>query len=122
VPAEQEKDPGNGSPRPPDLLSEAYQKRTGQLYEARSTIAEAVAVLNAELTERRREAREQSSVLKEENAELRQALETARLGHETLQAELERALALLTSVQQMKVVRWSAPVRRWVYQLRALRR
>jgi uncharacterized protein YhaN len=122
VPAEHEKDPGNDSPRPPDLLSEAYEKRTGQLYEARSTIAEAVAVLNAELSERRREAREQSSVLKEENAELRQALETARQGQESLQAELESALSVLASLQQMKVVRWSAPVRRWVYQFRALRR
>jgi len=100
------------------LLSEAYEKRTGQLYEARSTVAEAVAVLKSELAE----AREQRSVLREENAELRQALETARQGQESLQAELESALSVVASLQQMKVVRWSAPIRRWVYQFRALRR
>jgi hypothetical protein len=115
VPPEHEKDPGNDSPRPADLLSEAYRKRTDQLYEARSTLAEAVAILKAELTEQRREAREQSSAL-------RQALENSQLRNQSLQAELEGALSVVSSLQQMKVVRWSAPARRCVYRFRALRR
>jgi predicted nuclease with TOPRIM domain len=42
--------------QPPDGLREAYERRTDQLHEARSALAEAVAALTAELRDRREEA------------------------------------------------------------------
>lgn len=95
----------------PDDLARAYEARSRQLRDAHITIAEAVSTLSAELTERSAEVR----TLRDEVSSLRGQLESLSKHHETLEAELRLA-------QNMKVVRWTAPLRRVVYRWRERRR
>lgn len=96
--------------RLPDDLAAAYQARNRQLREAHLTLAEAVSELTAELTERRGEVR----TLRHEVASLRGKLENLGQHHAALEAQLQLA-------QNMKVVRWTAPLRRIVYRWRGQR-
>jgi chromosome segregation ATPase len=92
---------------PPHNLAAAYQARNQQLREAHLTLAEAVSALTADLTDRRDEVR----TLRNDVASLRGQLENLEKHHAALEAELRLA-------QNMKVVRWTAPLRRVVYRWR----
>lgn len=105
-----------------DLVSQAYSERTGQLYEARGALAEAVATLRAELSQRHEEA----AAHRAEALALRQALDAAELRNQTLDtdnralyAEIDRLNEAVSDLQNTKVMRWSAGARRIVYRLRA---
>jgi predicted nuclease with TOPRIM domain len=87
-----------------DKHAVAYQARERQLREAHITLADAVSALRDELNERRAEVHA-----------LRQQLESLA----EHQATLEHQLWL---TQNMKVVRWSAPLRHAVYRWRERRR
>jgi chromosome segregation ATPase len=130
VPHEQSGTPDSPVRRPEqsDLLAEAYAVRTQQLHDARGALAEAVATLRAELSERRAELSErraETSVQREEATALRHALHAAELRNkaqeielERMQAELERQAERVSSLRNMKVVRWTAGPRGVVYRLR----
>jgi chromosome segregation ATPase len=92
---------------PGDDLAAAYQARNRQLREARMTMLEAVSTLTAELTDRREEIR----ALHVEVNSLREHLDSLGQRHASLEYELQ-------IMQNMKVVRWSAPLRRFVRRLR----
>lgn len=103
-------------------MSQAYSERTGQLYEARGALAEAVATLRAELSQRHEEA----AAHRAEALALRQALDAAELRNQTLDtdnralyAEIDRLNEAVSDLQNTKVMRWSAGARRIVYRLRA---
>jgi predicted RNase H-like nuclease (RuvC/YqgF family) len=107
--------PETDRPEPTDSLSEAYAERTRQLHEARGSLAEAVATLRTELSQRRAE-----------SAALREGLDAADLRHQTLAtdnralyAEIDRLNTLVSDLQNTKVMRWSAGPRRAVHRLRA---
>ncbi len=102
-------------------LRTAYEQRTKQLHDARGALGEAVAALTVELDQRREETarlrdeyehvRVENQALHASTKALTEALEQAR---ERGAASEARALAL----QNMKVVRWTAPIRRTVHRLR----
>jgi hypothetical protein len=91
-------------------LSRAYEQRTVQLYEARTTLAEAVSTLRAELG-RRNEERDHAIA---ESRALRGRVDL-------LESELRNARGDIAALQGMKVVRWTAWPRRIVYRIRARR-
>jgi uncharacterized coiled-coil DUF342 family protein len=113
-------------------LSAAYAERTKQLHDARGAIAEAVSTLRAELGHRREElaaVRQEAATLRDErdravtdNRALRQEVEAQRRRIAELEEGLEQTTELVAVLQNMKVVRWSGPLRRFVYRLRARRR
>ncbi|MGZ4261515.1 MAG: hypothetical protein ACXVH3_01295 [Solirubrobacteraceae bacterium] len=93
---------------PDDALPRAYEERTAQLHDARTALAEAVSMLRAELvrrTQERDEATAENQALREQLGRLEAALAAAQLDIRTL--------------QQMKVVRWTAWPRRIRYGLRS---
>jgi hypothetical protein len=99
-------------------LDIAYAERTTQLHDARGALAEAVATLTGELHRQREEYDrlvEESRGSREHN----QALETEL---QKLQAYAQMLQEQLTACRNMKVVRWTASPRRFVYGLRARRR
>ena len=97
----------------------AYEQRTKQLHDARGALD--VAALTVELDQRR-----------EETARLRNECEHVRVENQALHAStkalteaLEQARergaaseARASALQNMKVVRWTAPIRRTVHRLR----
>ena len=97
--------------RLPDDLAAAYQARNRQLREAHIALAEAVSALCADLKERRSEVH----ALREEVSSLREHLESLGQRHAHLEYELEVA-------RNMRVVRWSAPLRRAALRWRDPRR
>jgi hypothetical protein len=107
-----------------DESSIAYEHRSSQLYEARGALADAVAVLREELNQRRQE----SAAVRQELARLFEAYERVLVENRSLHEAVERAAALerelmssrelVATHTNMKVVRWTAPVRRAVYRLR----
>jgi hypothetical protein len=109
-------------------LSEAYERRTKDLHDARGALAEAVSVLTAELKDARAEGavvRAERDHLLQENRtmrehtdalviEVKKKQERASVLEEALQAERDRVAVL----SNMKVVRWSASIHGVVYRLR----
>jgi hypothetical protein len=99
-------------------LAAAYEARNKQLHETRAALAEAVSTLRTELDHRRAEA----AALRDERD---RAINDNRRAQQLI-AEQERALKEMASVlaqfQNMKVVRWSRPLRRRVYRIRQRRR
>jgi len=118
------KDEAKGSERE-RALAEAYEQRSEQLTDTRGALAEAVAALTVELGERRSEA----AALRAERDQARSDSDVLRADNQALRtkvdAQTEQLVALdqmVAAFQKMKVVRWSAPVRGFVYRLRARRR
>lgn len=99
-------------------LAVAYEQRTRQLRDARAALAEAVSALTDELTQRREEVRGLRQHEVALSAEIQKALDYS--SH--LQEELRRTSELVATLQNMKVVRWTARPRRIVYRLRARHR
>jgi chromosome segregation ATPase len=91
----------------PENLAAAYQARNRQLREAHLTLAEAVSALTDDLTDRRDEVR----TLRHDVSSLREQLESLAKHHAALEGQL-------TAAYNMKVVRWTAPLRRVVYRWR----
>jgi uncharacterized coiled-coil DUF342 family protein len=108
-------------------LAEAYERRTEQLHETRSALAEAVHTLRLEVAQRREEAmafrghndtltqevmwlREVRKLLTEENQRLTE--HAARLDQQLVETR-----SALDAVKNMKVVRWTRLPRGWIYQL-----
>jgi predicted RNase H-like nuclease (RuvC/YqgF family) len=114
-----------------DLLADAYEQRTEHLHDARTALAEAVSALRTELEQRRREVAalgaERDQARLDHGAEQQRSENLARETQElrariaVLEAELRDARELVTAVRHLKVVRWSAWPRRWVYGWRARR-
>jgi uncharacterized coiled-coil DUF342 family protein len=102
-------------------LSAAYAERTKQLHDARGALAEAVAALTAELEEHRSE----TAALRDERDRVvaigqaqHEELTQLRARVQSLDKALEETYRTLAEFREMKVVRWSEPVRRFVYRLR----
>jgi uncharacterized coiled-coil DUF342 family protein len=89
-------------------LRVAYTERDRQLREARGALAELV----SELTEELRELRNERAGILAENRALRQEVDKQLRGVARLNAQL-------TVLQNLKVVRWTAPVRGLVYRVRS---
>jgi chromosome segregation ATPase len=113
----------------PVRLSEAYERRSEQLYEARGALAEAVSAVCVELERARRE-REQSlaetSALRAQIVAFENEIEKLRRYVEQVENEARHAHAAaarldeqLASVRGMKVVRWTTWLRAAVAWLRA---
>jgi hypothetical protein len=106
---------------PAEHLRLAHQRQTQQLYEARGALAEAVAALTVELGQRRdeiaRTIAERDLVLLENEA-LKTDSQRIRDHITVLQREVELSHARIAAMQNMKVMRWTAGVRRLVYRLR----
>ena len=106
---------------PAEQLRLAHHRQTQQLYEARGALAEAVAALTVELEQRRDEiattAAERDRVLLENEA-LKADSQRIRDHTIALQREVELSHARIAAMQNMKVMRWTAGVRRLVYRLR----
>lgn len=105
-----------------DLLARAYAERTKQLHDARGALAEAVSALSAELAQHREEAtalREERHRSVGETQALRQEVQAQRERIDALEEALRNSRQLIAVLQNMKVMRWSAPLRRIVYRLRA---
>jgi chromosome segregation ATPase len=101
-----------------------YEERTKQVYEARGALAEAVAALTVELSQRRAEAgslRDERDRAAGDIRALRAELEAQHERIADLEQVVHDARDAVTALQNMKVMRWSEPVRRIVYRLRARR-
>ena len=106
-------------------LSAAYEERTNQLHDARGALAEAVAALTVELTQRRSEAaafREERDRAVADSLAQREEVDRQRERIGSLEQALGQARETVAAFEQMKVVRWSEPASRFVYRLRARRR
>jgi hypothetical protein len=84
----------------------AYEARSRQLLEARAALAESAEQLAAVTTERDSLRAERDSLQAERDA---------------LRVQLERERIEFATVRDSKLMRWSAPLRRAVYRLRARR-
>ena len=107
-----------------DPLERAYTERTQQLHDARGAVAEAVSTLRVELNRHREEAaalRAERDQAVADNQAVRHEVEAQRNRVGVLEDELRDSRELIAVLQNMKVMRWSAPVRRIVYRLRARR-
>jgi uncharacterized coiled-coil DUF342 family protein len=91
-------------------LAAAYAERTKQVHEARAALAEGVAALTVELDERRGEVNQ-----------LRGEVQALRLERDALREEVTALKRVIRTLQNMKVVRWTAPLRSVVYRTRARR-
>jgi chromosome segregation ATPase len=112
-----------------DPLEIAYAERSAQLYETRVALADAVQTLTDELQARRAEAaafraetaaiRDDQRALHEQSAGYAALIENLRERNAELEAELAALRAQLESLQEMRVVRWTAVPRRVLRRLRA---
>jgi predicted RNase H-like nuclease (RuvC/YqgF family) len=119
------------APATADLAAGAYEQRTKQLYDARTALAEAVSALRTELAQRceevaalgaeRDQARLDHRAECQRSAALDLEAQALRTRVAALEAELLDARELVAAVRNLKVVRWTAWPRRWVYRWRARR-
>jgi uncharacterized coiled-coil DUF342 family protein len=93
---------------PAALLRLAYEERNRQLRDAHGALAELV----SELTDELQELRSEREALLAENRALRQEVDKQLRGV----AQLGEQIAVL---QNLKAVRWTAPLRGAVYRLRS---
>ncbi len=108
--AASEPDPG-----PASGLAIAYEERTTQLYDARAALSGAVSALTAELVNVRQDL-DRAAV---ENRGLRDQERALREHIEVLVGRIEALEQELTVIRNMKVMRWTAWPRQFVYKLRA---
>jgi chromosome segregation ATPase len=121
-----------------DELFSAYEQRTKQLYDTRGALAEAVASLTAEVRDLRgdlervradnqrvradnQRVRADNQALRENAHGLTDSLQHSHEHAAQLQAELNASEAAAAALANLKIVRWTAPVRRAVYRLRSQR-
>jgi tRNA (mo5U34)-methyltransferase len=109
--------PGVPDGRGDALTSGAYEQRTRQLHEARGALAEAVSALTTELNQRREE---RNQALRENRA-LREQADALNTEIQNLRQHWHAAHEENVAFRNMKVVRWTASPRRFVYRLRARR-
>jgi septal ring factor EnvC (AmiA/AmiB activator) len=107
-----------------ETLRRAYDERSRDLLEARTSLAEAVAMLTSELRARR----EEVASLAGENDSLREHLQRAqaeaaaqRERADAAEVERDRLRTTVARIRGMKVVRYAAPARRLILRLRSRR-
>lgn len=88
-------------------LRMAYEERDRQLREARGALAELV----SELTEELRELRREREALMDQNRALRDEVDKQLRGVAQLNERIQ-------SLEDLKAVRWTAPVRGFLYRMR----
>jgi chromosome segregation ATPase len=111
-----------------ERLQRAYRRRSDDLVETRAALAQAVDALTAQLGDRRREV---ATVMDQRDAAIREAVSTgahvaelaARLEQADAQvtelaARLDQALTELAHVRGLRILRYTAWLRRLVYRLR----
>jgi chromosome segregation ATPase len=98
----------------------AYEARSRQLLEARAALAESAEQLAAVTTERDSLRAERDS-LRAERDSLRAERDSLQAERDALRVQLERERIEFATVRDSKLMRWSAPLRRAVYRLRARR-
>jgi chromosome segregation ATPase len=91
----------------------AYEARSRQLLEARAALAESAEQLAAVTTER--------DALRAERDSLRAERDSLQAERDALRVQLERERIEFATVRDSKLMRWSAPLRRAVYRVRARR-
>jgi chromosome segregation ATPase len=111
-----------------DARPRAYEQRTAQLYETRGALAEAVATLTVELRAIREDLvrvqdecdrlRADNQALRDNAHSLTDQLQQAHERGAALEAELKASQATAAALANLKVVRWTGPLRRAVFRLR----
>jgi chromosome segregation ATPase len=109
-------------------LATAYRQRDQQLYETRGALGEAVSTLTAELRAKREELaslqaeRERlmadNQALRDEVHRLTASLQQLHRDAAALEAALTAARARVARLDNMKLVRWTRPIRRTLDRLR----
>ncbi|TMK39873.1 MAG: hypothetical protein E6G56_09530 [Actinobacteria bacterium] len=118
-------------PENEDAMRRAWEARSRGLLDARIGLAETIQALTDELQGRRSEAQlaaaqrdaamAESQGLKARAAHAEQQIHAQQQRLAALAGELERALADLGALRGSKVVRYTAPIRRLAYRVRARR-
>lgn len=102
----------------PDDLIAAYEARTAQVYEARSSLGAAVHSIISELGRLHADL----AAAQSENRELRAMAAELRAVVADLESQLDSSREVVATLRNMKVVRWTVWPRRAVYRLRDARR